>query len=203
MAFEIDIPNVQRYRHERIADPAALRRRGLTKFRSLVTPSGHVLRIAFPPGPRRRGAGRLQAILHPVGENPIQRFDEEHRIRRLQDEIIRWAERHGYDDSALLTEEESGAPSIGEMKLYIYPEWENVMRRVARDIGLELENPRRTKIYEKVLEIRASKAGMPHRCDAACRRAGHRYVHKFRSKASIYGTPDGGLVIEPASEEES
>lgn len=129
MSLEIEIPNADRYRHEKVSDPAALRRRGLTKIRSIVTPTGHVLRIAFPPGPRRRGAGKLQAILHPISER---------------------------------------------------------------------KNPPATKIYERVLEIRASKAGMPHRCDSACRQAGHRYVHKFRSKASIYGLDDGTLLIEPA-----
>jgi len=115
--------NPSEYVHERVASPAALRRQGLTKFRSVVTPSGHVLRIAFPPGPRRRGSGRLQAILHPK------------------------------------------------------------------------ENPRGTKIYERVISIRASKAGMPHQCDEECRRHGHRYEHKFRHKAAIYGMPDGSLRI--------
>lgn len=128
MGFVIDPENPE-YTHERLVSPAALRRRGLTKYRSKVTPTGHVLRFAFPPGPRRRGAGRLQAILHPKGE------------------------RRNPDEDA-------------------------------------------TMIYSRVLEIRASKAGMDHRCSDACRRAGHRYVHRFKTRASIWGLPDGSLVIE-------
>jgi len=50
------------------------------------------------------------------------------------------------------------------------------------------------KIYDRIKEIVAVK-GPGHRCDAACRRARHTYVHKFSSSASIYGMPDGSLVI--------
>lgn len=53
-----------KYRHERIATPKTLKHRGLTKYRSKRTPSGHVLRLAFPSGRRKKGAGELQAILH-------------------------------------------------------------------------------------------------------------------------------------------
>lgn len=56
-------------------------------------------------------------------------------------------------------------------------------------------NPPMTKIYNRVVEIKASKAGMPHACDSACRRAGHNYKHRFSSKACIYGLPDGSILI--------
>jgi hypothetical protein len=57
------------------------------------------------------------------------------------------------------------------------------------------KNPPLTKIYSELIEIRASKAGMPHKCDSACKKAGHRYVHKFSSKPCIYGLPDGSILI--------
>jgi hypothetical protein len=56
-----------------------------------------------------------------------------------------------------------------------------------------LNNPP-VKIYDRIKEIVAVK-GPGHPCDAACRRARHTYVHKFTSGASIYGMPDGSLVI--------
>lgn len=52
------------FRHERIVSASALRRKGLTKYRSVITPRGNVLRIAFPKGKRKTGSGRLQSILH-------------------------------------------------------------------------------------------------------------------------------------------
>jgi hypothetical protein len=52
------------------------------------------------------------------------------------------------------------------------------------------------KIYSQCIEIRASKAGMPHKCDAACKRSGHRYKHAFKKKACIYGLPDDSILIK-------
>jgi len=113
-----------KYKHVRIVKPSSLRRKGLTKFRSVVTPRGRVLRLAFPPGRRRRGSGQLQAILYP-------------------------------------------------------------------------RNPRPTKIYHDIIEIKASKAGMVHKCDELCRRAGHRYVHEFKPGSAVYGLADGSILIKP------
>lgn len=110
------------YEHVRIKSSAALRRRGKTKYRSIRTPTGKVLRIAFPPGRRRKGSGELQSILYP-------------------------------------------------------------------------ENPPPRKIYQRCVEIIASKAGMPHQCDAACKRAGHMYRHKFSKQACIYGLHDGNVLV--------
>lgn len=59
-------------------------------------------------------------------------------------------------------------------------------------------NPRgkRIKIYNRVIKIYASKAGMPHQCDAECKKHGHNYVHHFKEKACIYGLPDGSLLVK-------
>lgn len=53
-----------------------------------------------------------------------------------------------------------------------------------------------TLIYSRILAIEATKEGIPHDCDAACRRAQHRYRHDFSSKnASVWGLEDGRLLI--------
>jgi hypothetical protein len=57
-------------------------------------------------------------------------------------------------------------------------------------------NPPARKIYNRVIQIFASKEGMPHQCDDKCKRAHHRYQHKFSSKACIYGLSDGSILIK-------
>lgn len=59
-----------------------------------------------------------------------------------------------------------------------------------------MENPPRTKIYNRIVKVYASKAGMPHKCDAECKRHKHLYVHEFKKKASIYGLKNGSLIVE-------
>jgi hypothetical protein len=48
------------------------------------------------------------------------------------------------------------------------------------------ENFPPVEIYAQVKEIVAVK-GPGHRCDAACKRAGHTYRHVFKKRVGIYG----------------
>jgi len=51
-----------------------------------------------------------------------------------------------------------------------------------------------TKIYGKVHRIMAEKS-QQHICDAACKRAGHRYFHDFKTKPEMYGLVNGDILI--------
>jgi len=72
---------------------------------------------------------------------------------------------------------------------------ENPKRRRAGS-GRPAANPPMTKIYERVIKIYASKAGMKHNCDDTCKKHGHNYVHAFKKRAAIYGLPDGSILIK-------
>lgn len=67
-------------------------------------------------------------------------------------------------------------------------------KKLSEDIFKQFEeNPPETKIYERVIEVVAVK-GPGHRCDAACKRARHTYVHKFTRKSGVYGSADGSKI---------
>jgi hypothetical protein len=59
-------------------------------------------------------------------------------------------------------------------------------------------NPPAVLIYPHVLEIWASKKGVEHHCDSACKRANHVYRHKFKTQPKIYGLSNGDLLIKKA-----
>jgi len=55
-------------------------------------------------------------------------------------------------------------------------------------------NPPGVQIYPNVKSIVAQK-GPGHPCDAACKRANHTYIHRFKPGAKMLGMPDGSLRI--------
>jgi len=50
------------------------------------------------------------------------------------------------------------------------------------------------QVYADVKHIVAKK-GPGHRCDAACKRANHTYIHRFKPGVQIFGMPDGSLKV--------
>lgn len=56
-------------------------------------------------------------------------------------------------------------------------------------------NPPLTMIYSDVISVRASKAGMAHKCDAACKRHAHLYEHKFKRGSAVYGSAGGDSIV--------
>ena len=55
------------------------------------------------------------------------------------------------------------------------------------------------KVLSGPFEIVATKKGMPHKCNADCRRVNHTFRHTFSEGVDLYETPDGGLLIKKAS----
>jgi hypothetical protein len=257
-----------KYRHERLKTPAALARRGKTKYRSITTPGGAVIRIAFPPGRRKKGSGEVQAILHkrnPVYLPPIamtlgymDTYGVDEGLNWMWFHVLNAQDKENFE-KYLVSIEHPSAYQAGtaewrfknymreafksytkRLKNPLTPkETRNVllealvhsrirgtakkskayyegmadgMRDIAREYGrikgtdaglrgkqlkahLAMLNPRRVKIYDQILQITARK-GPGHKCDAACKRAGHIYYHDFKTKNSVYGNPDGSLTIE-------
>jgi hypothetical protein len=55
-------------------------------------------------------------------------------------------------------------------------------------------NPPGVKIYERLSKVYAQK-GPGHKCDPACKRAGHWYYHVFTSRPKMYGLSNGDVLI--------
>jgi hypothetical protein len=50
------------------------------------------------------------------------------------------------------------------------------------------------KIYQQAVHIVAIKPE-DHRCDPACVRAKHTYIHKFSKAVRVWGMPNGDIVL--------
>ena len=85
---------------------------------------------------------------------------------------------------------------MGQVSAILHPKTEKQVARSMRRYGRKMYlNPRAVKVYDRIMEVVARK-GPGHKCDAACLRANHTYVHKFKEKAGIYGLPDGSLLVK-------
>ncbi|MFA5430375.1 MAG: hypothetical protein WC329_04380 [Candidatus Omnitrophota bacterium] len=103
-------------------------------------------------------------------------------------------ERCGY----CLTDVPAPAFAPGPEHLPGCPRYRAPEKRRRKTIGRKAaSNPPCVKVYERIEEIVARK-GPGHRCDAACRAAGHMYRHKFsrRHNAGVFGNSDGSLTIK-------
>lgn len=117
---------------------------------------------------------------HPA-RNPLTRGESV----EIQKEIVRDRKRYARSGAAYYSGRVDAADDI--VRKY----------RAAKKRNPAQDNPKRVKIYERILSIEASKAGMPHKCDAACKRAKHRYRHVFKFPSRIFGLPSGKILIEP------
>ena len=60
--------------------------------------------------------------------------DERTRIRKLQDKLLTLAARRGYGDSVHITDH-AGAPTLGQLRSFIYPQWESEIKASIRDMN--------------------------------------------------------------------
>jgi hypothetical protein len=52
-------------------------------------------------------------------------------------------------------------------------------------------------VYGRVLQVLAQKTQV-HRCDAGCKKVGHRYYHNFKTGPKEYGLPAGAVIVLPS-----
>lgn len=110
--------------------------------------------------------------------------------RYLKHELLNWLSRGGFEPKWKYPRATKFVRSRSGR------EKERARRNAYQAESKAQDNPPKTRIYSRTIEIIASKAGMPHKCDAACRRAGHRYRHVFKDKnSSIFGLENGKILI--------
>jgi len=59
-------------------------------------------------------------------------------------------------------------------------------------------NPPAARIYQPTRGVRIAGMQKPpgHPCDAACRKAGHKYQHLFKQPVEIWGMPNGDVLLK-------
>lgn len=80
-------------------------------------------------------------------------------------------------------------------KVYMVKPGARGTRKTFRTRKAAITNPRGVKIYGKLIRIEAQKTQL-HICDAECKAINHRYYHTFKPGSSVYGMPDGSLLIK-------
>lgn len=152
------------------SDPVSLEYIALADRRRDLSTALERRRLGYPKQPGR----------NPTGANPSVTYKgyKIHKVDKNNFEVMEPSHKREFIGSAR---------TLGDAKRKV-----DLMTRT-KDI---LKNPGVTKIYNSIIEIKASKAGMRHKCDAKCKRALHRYVHKFKNNACIYGLPDGSILIK-------
>jgi hypothetical protein len=60
---------------------------------------------------------------------------DRNRLRKLQDRIIGYADRRNMTDATRVSERIDGL-SVGDLRKFIFPEWETALRAVADDLGV-------------------------------------------------------------------
>jgi hypothetical protein len=122
------------------------------------------------------------------GDNPPLRTPESTLAKRRNNRAMQKLEKAGVENWSVgrdgtaryFFEGEFGGEFFRQDK---FPDWESMEK--ALDLALKrfAKNPPATEIYRNVIEIRAEK------------KDGKRYVHKFGKGSSIYGLPNGDILI--------
>jgi len=88
----------------------------------------------------------------------------------------------------------TGARQAAPHKVRSYPA---LIRFIEKKEGRRIirGNPPEVPIYHDIVAMVASKKGMPHNCDAACKRADHTYIHYFKKGAGVFGEDDGSINV--------
>ena len=60
-------------------------------------------------------------------------------LRDKQDELVKLARKAGHSEDSILSIEYAGSPTIGQLDIMLYPEYEGVISRVTSDLQAALD----------------------------------------------------------------
>ena len=62
---------------------------------------------------------------------------DRNKLRKKQDKIIKYAERHGTPEYYRVSPDYPDAPTITQLRNYIFPDWEFVFDQIIYDLKLK------------------------------------------------------------------
>lgn len=149
-----------------------------------------------------KGTTRLKAkaqlrILKQAASNPLTRDEaaEIHREAAIHRRIAQRLESRGEGEAAnYYAGQAEGMRDTADQYREHFKKGKIIVKN-PRAIRLNPPVPGAVLIYDRVIAVKASKAGMKHICDSKCKEARHVYKHVGIGRTAVWGVPGKKALI--------
>lgn len=171
---------------------------GRRKYRVYSKKSG-ILKVHSKSTTKRKAQGQVR-ILKQAAENPLTREEaaDIHREAAIHRKIATRLETRGEGEAAnYYAGQAEGMRDTADQYREHFKKGKIIVKNPARVRSIKLNPPvpGAVLIYDRVIAVKASKAGMKHLCDSRCKDGRHIYKHVGIGRTAVWGLPGKKALI--------